>query len=1180
MRKHLTTVLLWSALAIPAIQNAQTKGSKSWLDLIQDKNASLYDIQKAFYADPENPFSGKTIAGKEEEQENGGYEQFKRYEYFASPRVYPSGNRSQLSLTVTEYQKYQQGLAQSRTGHQIAASNTWSYFNPTGIPVGAGAGRVNCVTPDPANPSILWLGTPDGGIWKSTNGGVNWTTNSDLFPDLGISDIAIQPGNSQIMYLATGDRDGYYTGGGGHVYTYGIMKSTDGGSTWTNISTMTITSNDMMSRLLIDPSNTQNIYAAGSFGIIKSTDAGASWNSIMPSGDPIFSMEFKPGNSSTIYAAGKGFYVSTDAGNTWSNSSTGLPSSTYRMSIGVTPANSAYVYILSADPSGKSINGVYRSTDAGLSFSTQMTGPPNLMGFNQDGSDGGVGQSFYTLTLGVSQTNANELMTGGVNMWKSTDGGATWGAQSITYWADTHTAADYVHADIHQILYTGTSSVLVGCDGGIFKTTDGGASWTDLCGDLQIGQLYGMGSSTSNPNYVISGWQDNGTNLMTGASTWNSALGGDGMLCFVDYSNDNNLWGEQYNASFNGSTDGGATWSSLPSPSSESTAWSTPWKQDPNSAGTILAGMTNLYSSGDGGNTWSMMGSQPDQSQNVNQFAVAPGNSQVIYVAKNYGLYKTINGGASWSTLNGLPADAVTYVAICPTNSNIVYVTLSGYDAGNKIYVSSDGGSTWTNYSTGLPNIPADCITYQKNSNGAVYAGMDVGVYYRDSTLSSWQPYMTGLPNVIVTQIDIYYPTGSLRASTYGRGIWQAPVYKPVATTPPTSLFSAAATTLCAGAGLSFTDHSLGTPTAWQWSFPGAGTTSSTAQNPSGIVYATAGTYSVTLLVTNGAGSNSSTQVITVAAQPTVGASGGITTCGGGSATLSATGASSYVWSPSTGLNTTSGSSVIASPGNTTTYTVTGTAVNGCSNTATTTMTELPLPVLQYNPTTPTICPSGNVSITVSGSGVVNYSWSPSTGLSATNTATVIASPSNTATYTVTGTDGNGCIGTTTVTVTVNQNPATPDVSEFGSLLSTSVTGVTYQWYLNGTLIPGATGQTYTGTVFPANYSVMVTNSGGCSSTSNSYAATGIHDLSATAVFQISPNPNNGVFDVYLNVQDAGEYELNLYNALGQKILSEKTGNLNGSYHKTFDLSKYGSGVYMISLSNSNHILVRKVLVN
>jgi PKD repeat protein len=933
----------------------------------------------------------------------------------------------------------------------------------------------------------------------------------------------------------------------------------------------------------------------------------------------------------------------------------------------------------------------------------------------------------------VNPTNASEVMVGGVNVWKSSDGGSTWGSSAITYWAASHTATNYVHADIHHIYYQNGTTVLIGCDGGIFKTTNTGTSWSDICTNLQISQPYSLGMSTTNAAKVLSGWQDNGTNLMTTTTAWTSTLGGDGMKCFVDRTNDNVLYGEQYNGNFNRSTNGGTGWTTLGPPnSSETTAWATPWKQDPVTANTIYGGMTNLYKSTNQGTSWTVMGTMPDAADYINEFAIAPSNPQVIYVVKNGGVFKTVNGGSAWTTITGtIPSTlAATYVAVCPTNPNIAYVTVSGYTAGSKVYVTADGGTTWTNYSTGLPNLPANCITYSPNAHGAVYIGMDVGVYYRDSTLSTWQAYNTGLPNAIVMQMEIYAATGKLRAATFGRGIWEVPLYVPSAGTAPTATFSASSTSICAGASVNFTDNSTGTPTAWSWSFPGGTPATSAVQNPSGIVFATAGSYTVSLTASNASGNNSHTQVITVSGKPVVTSSASSSTfCAGGSSTLTAGGASTYSWSPSTGLSSTTsasvtasptssvtytvtgtsaggctntstvaltvnpkpaitgtasassfcaggtssltagggttyswspstglsattGSPVTASPAATTTYTVTGTNAGGCSNTATVAITVNPKPVLTGSPASPTICAGGNIVLTESGAST--YTWSPSTGLSSTTSASVTASPATTMTYTVGGASAAGCTSTTTVTVTVNTSitasagsnasvcpgkstqlnasggstyswnpptglssttipnpvaspsatttytvtvhsgtcsgtstvtvslsavPPTPVVTGAGSVLSTSATGVTYQWYLNGTLIPGATSQTYTGTTFPGNYMVTVTNTAGCSASSASYLATGIEDHQVIEEFNLFPNPNNGVFDLNVNVNEPGNYMLNVYDMIGKLVFTESLPNLNGHFHQTITLQGCSAGVYMLSLSNAKQHAVRKVIV-
>ena len=853
------------------------QGRASWQEMKMN-GANFYDIQKKFYREfPKNESASERKKESGEEQEKGGWELFKKWEYMVAPRVYPSGDLSQLSRTHDEYQNYlnagggRSHSNQRSSNNNSVQANSWSFLGPLSEPLGGGVGRGNCICIDPANSNNLWIGSPDGGLWKSTNGGTNWTTSTDLFTDLGVSDVAIDPTNSNIMYVATGDRDGSYAGPSLHAPAYGLMKSTDGGVTWTNMYPLAVSSQYMMSRILIDPSNTQNIYVSGNFGIIKSTNGGTSWSTIF-STEVIMSMEFQPGTSSTIYAAGKSFHVSTNSGGSWTTITSGLASSgsVARLSIAVSANNPAYCYVLAADGSNFGLYGVYLSTNAGAGMTFNMqkgATSPNLLGFNQNGSDNGTGQGFYTLSIGANPTNAAEVMVGGVNIWKSTNSGVSWGANAVTYWAASHTASNYVHADIHHILYMNGTTVLTATDGGISKSTNNGSSWADISNDLQIAQMYGLGMSTTNANKILSGWQDNGTNLMTSSTAWAESLYGDGMKCFVDYSNDNTLYGEQYQGSFNISTNGGGSWTGIPTGSGESTAWATPWKQDPNVSNTIYGGQTNLYKSTNQGTSWAVMGTMPDATEYINEFAIAPSNSQIVYVCKNGGVFKTTNGGGSWSTITGtipVGSGAATYVAICPTNANIAYVTLSGFSSGNKVFVTSDGGTTWTNYSTGLPNIAANCITYQKNAHGAVYVGMDVGVYYRDSTMASWAAYNTGLPNVIVTQMEIYYATGMIRASTYGRGIWEIPVNNP-GTQLPIANFVGNPTNVCPGSTVQFTDLSSYSPTSWSWTFQGGNPATSTTQNPV-ITYSAAGTYSVSLTATNSNGSNtySQTAYITV----------------------------------------------------------------------------------------------------------------------------------------------------------------------------------------------------------------------------------------------------------------------------------------------------------------------------
>lgn len=857
--KKLLLALSLVCLLVPCKQAAAQK----WIRKMQDPSVNFYDVQKEFYRywrwhareeehenDSQNGIYSKKNAtqNEKEESERPGWEQFKRWEWYAAPRVYPSGDRTLASRSKAweEFQVYLNDLNASNANAHLM-STTWTPLGPIGAPTGGGAGRINFVRFDPTNSNTIYVGSPAGGLWKSTNGGTSWTTGTDNLAVIGCSDIAIDPTNTSTLYLATGDRDA------GDTYSIGILKSTDGGATWNATGlAWTVNQGRTIAKLLINPSNTSIILAATSNGIYRSTNAGTTWTQVSTA-TGMKDMEFKPTDPQTVYACSNKLYKSTDGGVTWTQITSGLPASTSvdRFAIAVTPANVAYVYILAGNASNNGFYGLYRSTDSGTTFTTRST-TPNLLGWNSTGNDTG-GQSWYDLSVAASPTNADVVVTGGVNIWRSTNGGTSWTINA--HW--TGTGAPYVHADVHDLIFLpgNGSTYWAGCDGGVFMTANSGGAWSDKSANMQIAQMYRLGMSTSNASLVVTGHQDNGTNRLSGTS-WSQIIGGDGMECFIDRTNNNVMYGEVYNGDFYRSTNGGGTFTNIVSGLTGSGGWVTPWCQDPVVANTLYAGYSQVFKSTNQGTSWAQIGTLSG-SGSIVSIDVAPSNTQVIYVARSNAIYKTTNGGSTWTAITGtLPvaSAAITYIEIDPTDANNVWVTFSGYSSGNKVYVTTNGGTSWTNFSTGLPNIPVNCIVYQNSTADGVYVGTDVGVYYRDNTYTSWQPYFTGLPNVIVDELEIYYATGKLRAATFGRGLWEVDLFSP-GSMAPVADFTANQTNICPGTTVQFTDLSALNPTSWSWSFPGGTPSTSTSQNPS-VTYSTAGTYNVTLTVTNSNGSD------------------------------------------------------------------------------------------------------------------------------------------------------------------------------------------------------------------------------------------------------------------------------------------------------------------------------------
>jgi len=887
--KKITNLLVIIPLVL--LVNKGFSQNQNWVEMMQDPNVNFYTVQQAFeqyWSDPSktvqvevpNPNAGLPVKWSNiappatiTKSKKPGWKTFKRWEYMMEPRLYPSGDRSVMINAMNDF--YANYDVQSRGmdgGTPTTQAANWTLIGPTTqIPTGGGAGRINFVRFDPTNTNIMYVGAPSGGVWKTTNGGTAWTTATDNLPVIGCSDIAVNPLNTQILYLATGDGDASDT------YSIGVLKSTDAGATWNTTGlNWVVTNGRVISRLLINPVNPNTVFAASSNGIYRTFNAGASWTQITgTNGLNMKDIEYRPGDTTVVYACSTTrFYKSTNGGTAFTNITAGLPTNTAvnRLSIAVTPANATYVYLLAA-ATNNGFNGLYRSTDNGTTFTTRST-TPNVLGWNSNGGDTG-GQGWYDLALAVSPLNADQVIVGGINIWRSTNGGTNWTINA--HW--TGSGAPYVHADIHALEFLPGSGTtyFAGCDGGVFRTTNSGTAWGDLSNGLQIAQVYRMGLSTTNQNLLLSGWQDNGTNRWSGTATWARPLGGDGMESIIDFTNANVQYGELYYGEIYRTTTGGNLTTNIVQSGGTGVnadgGWVTPYIMNPQRATTLFVGKAQVYKSVNRGGAWTQVGTITGGTGTLVAMACAPSDSNYIYVAKSNRLWVSTNGTAFTDRTGTLPvaSAAITYIAVSNTNPQQAWVTFSGYSAANKVWTTTNAGATWTNYTTGLPNIPANCIVYQNGSpNQSLYVGTDVGVYYRDNTAGSWVAYNTGLPNVIVNELEIQYTANKLRAATYGRGIWQSDLNTP-GTSPPVADFVASKTNLCIGDCINFTDLSTGTPTSWSWSFPGGTPATSTAQNPTNICYAVAGTYNVTLTATNANGSNPITKTgYIVVSAPTV----------------------------------------------------------------------------------------------------------------------------------------------------------------------------------------------------------------------------------------------------------------------------------------------------------------------
>lgn len=758
MKKTITSIGLIALLLIFYSEGVSQKLMKT-IDESKSKNFKeiVEDVEK-FY---KNRDKGK----------GSGYKQFKRWEYFNSTRLLDGKKITNISKKeIDEFLKYKRARANRRTDESEASlfSGNWKSFGPLdhqiiGNGYSDGLGRINCIAVDPSNNNIIYAGTPGGGLWKTTNGGSNWAPLTDNFSaTIGVSGIAIDPlspSSNRTIYILTGDGDQ------GNMKSLGVLKSTDNGNSWNNTG-LSWASNQYKNgyKLMMHPTNNQILFAVTTDGIYKTINGGSSWQLKINAGS-FQDMEFKPGDPNTIYAASWGsIYLSYDNGDSFSRVSSGLPSTSSRAALGVTPANPNYVYINFADGTG-----VYRSTDSGLNFSLRSQ-------INMTGNQG-----WYNLAIAVSPTNAEEVHGGGIDCYKSIDGGATW--NSTSYWVKTSAGpGNYTHADIHALDFVG-STLYCGSDGGVFKSTNNAEDWVEISYGLSITEFYKISIDPKDATRVIGGSQDNGSNILQNGML-NQWFGADGMECHVDHTNSNILYGSYQNGGLIKSTDNGQSMSYISPPSSGSGSWVTPFTMDPNNSSTLYAAYSDLWKTTNGGSTWTNI-SNGNLPGTVRFIAVAPSNSNIVYI-NIWGspIYKTTDNGSTWTKISNGIQGTVTYMAIHPTNPDIIYVTMGNFNAGEKVFKTTNGGATWTNVSGTLPNVPANCIVLDKGSSNGVYMGNDIGVFYRDDNMSDWIPFTTGLPNTIVTEIEIHDGAKKLFAGTYGRGIWQSDLFN---STPPTN---------------------------------------------------------------------------------------------------------------------------------------------------------------------------------------------------------------------------------------------------------------------------------------------------------------------------------------------------------------------------------------------------------
>jgi photosystem II stability/assembly factor-like uncharacterized protein len=658
----------------------------------------------------------------------------------------------------------------------------WRLAGPSNI-----GGRVTAILLDPVSLNVIYAAAASGGVWKSDDFGTHWT---NIFNEsFSIGSLAFSPDNSNVIYVGTGEANP------SSVDTYpgnGIWRSTDAGATWTNLG---LTQVGHIGKIVVNPHNPNTIFVAAlglyrskttDRGIYRSTNRGATWTNVLFVNDTTGAADIAidPSDTNTVLTTswtyyrtlayvfrggpGSALYRSTNGGTVWTKNISGVPHddpNCGRISLAFSPSSPAIVYALAANGGGYNWGGVYRSSDHGATWTLRYAG------------SSGESQVWYNNIILVHPTNPNMVWAGMTTLYLSTDGGATFAPAPIS---------GAYHVDHHDMAYSpiDPSTLVLGNDGGVYISTNDGSGWFKAP-NLPITQYYAGTVSNLNPNRLLGGTQDNGSSETgNGADPWSFFWGGDGFYCLIDPTDSNYIYAETQNAGIVYSTNGGGSFFGGTNglDFGEWNGWETPIALDPQHPKTLYTGFESVYRTKNNMQSWTKISPNltyqiSSAYSTVSTIDVSPVDSNVIYAGTGDGkVWVTTNGGSLWTDVSaGLPLRWVTRVVTDPAVSNIAYVTLSGfrqYDSSAHVYRTSDFGSSWSSIGNSLPNVPVNDLVVDPANRTHLFVATDLNVMVTNNGGAAWSVLGTALPTVTVHDLAFHSGTRELVAFTHGRSVY------------------------------------------------------------------------------------------------------------------------------------------------------------------------------------------------------------------------------------------------------------------------------------------------------------------------------------------------------------------------------------------------------------------------
>jgi hypothetical protein len=618
------------------------------------------------------------------------------------------------------------------------------------------SGRVSALATDPHNPAHVLAGAANGGVWESFDRGASWSSRTDYQATLTVGALAFDPTTPGVVYCGLGEGDWWSWLG------TGVLRSSDGGTTWSPLATAPFVGQGFYS-LVVDPADGQRLYAGTTGGLYVSTNGGTTWTQRRAA--RTWTISIRPTGGQIMAGCSDGVYRSTNNGTTWIAATLpGAPTAWDRLAVAIAPSSPTIAYAWGARAG---VPYLYRRSGGNW---TQVPSPPGVA----------TGQAWYDWYVAVAPDRDTQVYCGAIEIHRGDLAGATWTWRNLS---NKGTSGDSIHPDQHSIAFEPgrPDTVYAGNDGGVFRSDDRGITWTHCNNGLQVSEFEYITQDWGAVRWLLGGTQDNGTNRWLGPLTWEHVQDGDGGDCSTNRANPQTVFHTFQNGWLERSTTKGGwgSWANITParPAGEAAGlFYVPLESSATNGDTLGIGGLALYVSRNNGTTWTRL---PYPGAGGTASALYAPDANTVLVGLTDGrIFRTTWTGA-WTALTALTtprAGAWISDLHAETGGTGRIWCTSTRVGGGRVFRSDDGGVTWTDRSAGLPALPINAIAVDDANRDRVWVAADLGVYQSTNGGASWSDFSASLPNAFVGDLLFHPHARVLRAGLRNRGVWEIPV--------------------------------------------------------------------------------------------------------------------------------------------------------------------------------------------------------------------------------------------------------------------------------------------------------------------------------------------------------------------------------------------------------------------